>query len=379
MSPAANGSKEVQCLLKALGAAEASIETIALICHPPPVLIESVARRFRDKAVLVVVENAKDLERAKKSLAGLDVRLGVGTNLGAVTEGEVDLVVLRASGTEGKKHLAAWMYEARIALRRGGELYLLTRTKRGSKSHLQMLKCVFGHAEVVSRGSGGIRVLRSRKSRVAPESRPDEAAYRFDVRVLGQTFSFETDAHVFSKDRLDSGTRLLLEHVEVGRARNILDLGCGYGPLGIVLARCHPEVLVTMVDVDLRAVSLAEINARLNEVASRTSAILSYGLRGLEGARFDLAVTHFPLHVPRRDLKQLVSEVWESLGRGCDLWGVALKAYDVRRTVEEVFGECDTVIEGAAEEGGPEYRVVRARKPARRSARAGRPPVDEDP
>ena len=84
--------------------------------------------------------------------------------------------------------------------------------------------------------------------------------------VLGRKFIFLTDNGVFSKDGLDFGSRLLLETIpleEVGG--KILDMGCGYGVFGIVLAK-HTKAHVDMVDVNLRALHLSERNAKENHV-----------------------------------------------------------------------------------------------------------------
>ena len=86
--------------------------------------------------------------------------------------------------------------------------------------------------------------------------------------VLGNKFTFFTDNGVFSKDGLDFGSRLLLETIpleEVGG--KILDMGCGYGVFGIILSKITSSY-VDMVDVNLRALHLAERNAKLNGVSN---------------------------------------------------------------------------------------------------------------
>lgn len=87
---------------------------------------------------------------------------------------------------------------------------------------------------------------------------------RKEVIVCGEKFIFYTDNGVFSKDGLDFGSRLLLETImDEDMGSHILDVGCGYGPMGIVLQKMK-NIYVDMVDVNLRALHLAERNAKEN-------------------------------------------------------------------------------------------------------------------
>ena len=90
------------------------------------------------------------------------------------------------------------------------------------------------------------------------------AKIRFDVRLRGQDFSFLSASGVFSRGAVDDGTRLLLETVDVRPADRIADVGCGYGVIGIVAARCAPAGCATLVDSDALAVELARRNIALN-------------------------------------------------------------------------------------------------------------------
>lgn len=89
---------------------------------------------------------------------------------------------------------------------------------------------------------------------------------KFNVNILDMNLSFYSDNGVFCKEHLDFGTRLLLENIdwdEVGG--NILDIGCGYGPIGIISSK-KTKQKVTMCDVNRRALHLTRMNAKENEV-----------------------------------------------------------------------------------------------------------------
>src|SRR5436853_6724322 len=96
--------------------------------------------------------------------------------------------------------------------------------------------------------------------RPASRRRPAE----FHVSVRGHAFTFRTDAGVFSRGEIDRGTELLLAALEIGPCELILDLGCGYGVIGIVAARLSEGGRIIMTDVNERAVALARTNIAAN-------------------------------------------------------------------------------------------------------------------
>ena len=90
----------------------------------------------------------------------------------------------------------------------------------------------------------------------------------FDTRFLGVDFSFKTDNGVFSKEKLDFGTRLLLENLPIKDIHgNVLDLGCGYGVVSIILSKLT-DASFDAVDVNRRALHLFEMNIKLNKSSS---------------------------------------------------------------------------------------------------------------
>jgi 16S rRNA (guanine1207-N2)-methyltransferase len=86
------------------------------------------------------------------------------------------------------------------------------------------------------------------------------------TRLRGQTFKFLTSSSVFSKKQVDPGTRLLIEAMLLPDSGNVLDVGCGYGAVGIAAAASNPRLRVVLTDVNMRAVQLARQNIKINRV-----------------------------------------------------------------------------------------------------------------
>src|SRR6266705_3539627 len=101
-------------------------------------------------------------------------------------------------------------------------------------------------------------------------ARPKSRRRQADIHpvIRGHPFAFRTDAGVFSGDKIDRGTELLLEAIEIGPCELILDLGCGYGAIGIVAARLSEGGHVILTDVNERTVALARKNIAANGIAN---------------------------------------------------------------------------------------------------------------
>ena len=82
----------------------------------------------------------------------------------------------------------------------------------------------------------------------------------------GQTFHFITDNGVFSKKSIDFGSSLLLQKIILDDGDRVLDIGCGYGVIGLVIAKLNPQILVDMVDINERAIRLSCKNKALNKI-----------------------------------------------------------------------------------------------------------------
>jgi len=189
-------------------------------------------------------------------------------------------------------------------------------------------------------------------SRPQAPSRPREVELQF----RGRRYRFLTDRGVFSYGRVDRGTRLLLEALEVGPRDEVLDLGCGYGVVGVVAATLAPEGKVVMVDVNARAVELARENARRHGLGNVE--VLEGDLYGpVAGRRFDVIVTNPPIRAGRAVVRAVVEGAVRHLkphGRFYLVARTAQGAKTLGKMVAEVFGQVEEVERG----GG--YRVYRA-------------------
>jgi len=156
-----------------------------------------------------------------------------------------------------------------------------------------------------------------------PETSGDERL--ITARLRGDELRFWTDAGVFSRRGIDFGTRLLIETVRLPETGEILDLGCGYGPVGIACAKAAPSCRVTMVDVNQRALRLAEKNARLNGVSARVTILESDGLCALSDRLFDAVLITPPIRAGKAVVYRLFAEAAEHLRPGGSLWAVIRK------------------------------------------------------
>jgi 16S rRNA (guanine1207-N2)-methyltransferase len=142
---------------------------------------------------------------------------------------------------------------------------------------------------------------------------------------------------------VDFGTRLLIEAMHVSPTAKVLDIGCGYGVIGIVAARLAVRGHVTMVDPDIRATRLAQKNLELNGITN-AEVILGDGVLDLPPkAKFDVVVTNPPTHSGREVLDEIVAGSYKVLKPRGSLYLVINRLLSLRREVEDVFGGAEAV------------------------------------
>ena len=322
------------------------------------VIVHGVAAGTRQRlASLLPQAGIHDLA----DISGASGAVGASGALGA------DLAVMEVASHVGQARIAAELLEIADHLRDGAVLLVVTARRLGSARQLNTLEGMFGAAEVARR-SGSVVVLRAvRGPQVRATADAIAAAPTVEAVLLGRDLRFTTGAGLFSKGRIDDGTRLLIEALPPDHQwRDVLDLGCGYGAIGIVVASRWPQVRVAMADIDPLAVSAASANAGLNHLGERCEAFVSDGTSAMVDRRFDAVLSHLPTHVPKSTLGRLIDESARVLRPGGELIAVTASAVDLRDRISSVFGTVTVLAESRAGTT-PAYRVVHAVHPEQSS------------
>ncbi len=172
------------------------------------------------------------------------------------------------------------------------------------------------------------------------ESKPVGCEYTY----RGIPLSFQTDAGVFSRGEVDTGTRLLLEALPKEMSGDILDLGCGWGVIGISIARKWPETRVTMADVNTRALDLSRENAKRNRAA--VTCVESDGMAALAGLAFDAVVTNPPIRAGKQVIYNMFADAAKSLKTGGALYLVIRKqqgAESCMKYLQTIFSSVEKI------------------------------------
>lgn len=174
-----------------------------------------------------------------------------------------------------------------------------------------------------------------------PEVAHDEKQVIFEV--LGLKFSCVTDAGVFSRDGLDMGTRVLLEALPQLRGR-ILDLGCGWGPVGTVLGKKYPEAELILTDLNARAVELARRNLHANGVQN-ARAVQGDGYENVSG-RYDAIVLNPPIRTGKSVIYGMFANARDYLEEGGALYIVIRKqqgAESAEKYLKTIYADVERI------------------------------------
>ena len=154
-----------------------------------------------------------------------------------------------------------------------------------------------------------------------------------------------SDYGVFSKDKIDYGTRTLLDVMDISdQKKRLLDVGCGYGTIGIALKKIYPYLEVEMVDVNERAIHLANESIKYNNLQD----IVAYKSCVYENVKgsFDIIVSNPPIRAGKKVVFEILEGAYHFLKKSGELIIVIQKkqgAPSAKKKMEEVFGNCEII------------------------------------
>jgi len=184
-----------------------------------------------------------------------------------------------------------------------------------------------------------------------PSSKEEKRTFVDNLR--GRSWTFQTNAGVFSKGGVDFGSRLLIETMEIPEDADVLDMGCGYGPIGLSAAYLAVKGRATLVDVNERAVELARENAARNGI-SNVEILQSNLFERLQGRRFRVILCNPPIRAGKQVVHAIFEQAREHLLSDGKLWIVIQKKQgspSAWRKLQELYGK----VEEAAKDKG--YRI----------------------
>lgn len=180
----------------------------------------------------------------------------------------------------------------------------------------------------------------------------------WEIELRGINMSFTSDAGVFSKKEIDFGTRLLLETCYLSeKVVTILDVGCGYGPIGLTLAKERPESKVVLVDVNERALELSQLNANQNGVKN-TRIQKSYLLNEIKEETFNVILSNPPIRAGKKVVHQLFEDACAHLDDEGEFWVVIQKKQGAPSALKKLESLFSVVVVEKKVKG---YYIVRSK------------------
>lgn len=180
------------------------------------------------------------------------------------------------------------------------------------------------------------------------------------TKLCNQELEFRTTWGLFSPREIDDGTQLLLRYMDINANSDCLDLGCGYGPIGVTMAKLAPQGKTLLVDKDFMAVEYSRKNITLNH-ADNAEAILSNSFDHIPAERrFDIIASNIPAKVGKELLTLILHDAYEHLNPGGRIYVVTINGLRqfMKRYLNEIFGNYEKLKQGKS------YTVACGQKPA---------------
>lgn len=175
-----------------------------------------------------------------------------------------------------------------------------------------------------------------------PSLKDDIKHYEYTFK--GYRLSFKTNSGIFSKERVDFGTNVLLNGLDdLSNKKDILDLGCGNGVIGIAIKKAYPNANVVMADINVKCVDISKENANINKVDVN---VLESDMYENINTSFDLILSNPPIRAGKVKVFEVVEEGFKHLNNGGEIICVIQKkqgAESLLKKMNEVYGNTNII------------------------------------
>ena len=155
-------------------------------------------------------------------------------------------------------------------------------------------------------------------------------------------YNLYSDNGVFSKDKFDYGTRLLLDSIDISKlSGNVLDLGCGIGVVGIILGTINENINIDMIDINDRAISLVRDNLTLNKVKAN---VFSSDVYSNVNKKYDYIITNPPIRAGKVVVRKFLFGGYDYLNDNGILYFVMRKDHGVKSMIKELENKYNVTI-----------------------------------
>ena len=157
-----------------------------------------------------------------------------------------------------------------------------------------------------------------------------------------KNYNLYSDNGVFSKDKFDYGTKLLLDSIDISKlSGNVLDLGCGIGVVGIILGTNNKNINIDMIDINERAISLVRDNLTLNKVKAN---VFSSDVYSNVNKKYDYIITNPPIRAGKEVVRKFLLGGYDYLNDNGILYFVMRKDHGVKSMIKELENKYNVTI-----------------------------------
>lgn len=327
----------------------------------------AVVARAAPGEVVLADSNVASFEATRRALAAngaADATVYLSAGSSHIPPGPAaDVAVIRVP--KGRLPTRQLIWDAFHALRPGGRCYLAGANDEGIRPALEQVELLFGNGTVLDYRKG-CRVGSATKLADGPGEGFDAAFldhntfYRYSCEARGKTYVVCSRPGVFSWEKLDDGTRALIEGMEIWPGERVLDLGCGAGIVGVVVADFAGDVPVCLVDAEIDAVDSAIETTRANG-KPECVVLPSDSAAAVRDQRFDVVVCNPPFHVSRAATYEVAIRFIEDAARVLRRSGRFYLVANRFLPYEEHLGRCFAAVETVFRDS--RYKVLRAARP----------------